>query len=204
MLAGCGKTVLSATVLDHLAEGNDNLILSFFFDFSDTAKQTIDGMLQSLAFQLDQGRTSSAGLLDALFQTHHQHGRNQPGTKALSDVLFEMLVVQKKVSIVLDALDESTTRNELLLWIKVIVSRPELGHVQLICTSRPEAEFLRDIPLLIGKGNCLALDKQAVNADIRSYVTAQLSQRHDFREKRLSQDLLELVQRKVGDGADGM
>uniref|UniRef100_A0A8H7N336 Nephrocystin 3-like N-terminal domain-containing protein n=1 Tax=Bionectria ochroleuca TaxID=29856 RepID=A0A8H7N336_BIOOC len=32
-LAGCGKTVLSATVLDHLMEGNYGLILSFFFDF---------------------------------------------------------------------------------------------------------------------------------------------------------------------------
>ncbi|MBE3044636.1 hypothetical protein IMZ48_19160 [Candidatus Bathyarchaeota archaeon] len=52
--------------------------------------------------------------------------------------------------------------------IKDVVSRPELHHVQLICTGRPEAEFLRDIP----DENHLALYKQAVNTDIRSYVTA--------------------------------
>ena len=84
------------------------------------------------------------------------------------------------------------------------MSRPELGHVQLICTGRPEAEFLRDIPPLIGEGNSLELNKQAVNADIRSYVAAQLSQRREFRDKPLSQDLLELIQSKVGDGAGGM
>ena len=126
-LAGCGKTVLSATVLDYLAKGNDCLILGFFFDFSDRTKQTVDGMLRSLALQLYPRRAGSAGLLDASFQAH-QDGRDQPATKALSDVLFKMLAVQK-VSIVLDALDKSITRGELLLWMKDIVSRPELGHV---------------------------------------------------------------------------
>ncbi|EAQ93238.1 hypothetical protein CHGG_01473 [Chaetomium globosum CBS 148.51] len=202
-LAGCGKTVLSATVLDHLAKGNDRRILSFFFDFSDTAKQTVDAMLRSLAFQLYRGRARSAGVLDASFQAH-QDGRNQLATKTLSDALFKMLAVQKKVSIVLDALDESRTRADLLLWIRDVVSRPELGHVQLFCTGRPEAEFLRDIPSLIGEGNSLELNKQAVNADIRSYVAAQLSQRREFRDKPLSQDLLLLIQSRVGDGANGM
>ncbi|EAQ86879.1 hypothetical protein CHGG_08132 [Chaetomium globosum CBS 148.51] len=192
-LAGCGKTVLSATVLDHLVKGNDRRILSFFFDFSDTAKQTVDAMLRSLAFQLYRGRARSAGVLNASFQAH-QDGRNQLATKTLSDVLFKMLAVQKKVSIVLDALDESRTRADLLLWIKDVVSRPELGHVQLICTGRPEAEFLRDIPSLIGEGNSLEFNKQAVNADIQSYVAAQLSQRREFRDKPLSQDLLLLIQ----------
>ncbi|EXU98137.1 ankyrin repeat protein, partial [Metarhizium robertsii] len=201
-LAGCGKTVLSATVLDHLTEGNDRPILSFFFDFSDTTKQTLDAMLRSLAFQLYQGRTGFAGLLEASFQAH-QDGRDQPATKTLEEVVCKMLAVQKRY-IVLDALDESTTRGELLLWMKDVISRPELGDVQLICTGRPEPEFIRNIPSLIGEENCLALDKESVNADIRSYVAAQLLQRPDFRDKRLSQDLLERIQSKVGNGADGM
>ncbi|KAK4220400.1 vegetative incompatibility protein HET-E-1, partial [Podospora fimiseda] len=158
-LAGCGKTILSTTVLDHLARRDDRLILSFFFDFSDTIKRTLDGMLRSLAFQLYQGGPGSAGLLDASFQVHRD-GRDQPGTKTLEDIVCKMLVVQKKVFIVLDALDESTTRGELLLWMKHVVP---LDGVQLICTSRPEPEFVRKIPSLISEGNCLALDKESVN-----------------------------------------
>jgi hypothetical protein len=199
--AGCGKTVLSTTVLDHLTADIDRLIISFFFDFSDTTKQTVDGMLRSLAFQLYQRAGSS--VLDASFQAH-QDGHQQPATKTLEDIVSKMLAIQKKFFIVLDALDESTARRDLLSWIKDITSRTELCHVQLICTSRPEADFLREIPTTIGEDNHMRLDKQAVDADIRSYVAAQLAHRRDFQDKGLSQDLLEQIRNKVGGGADGM
>ncbi|KAM3429668.1 hypothetical protein MY4824_008120 [Beauveria thailandica] len=202
-LAGCGKTVLSATVLDHLGKGSNRLVLSFFFDFSDGTKQTVDGMLRSLSFQLYQSGLASAGLLDASFQAHH-NGRDQPATSTLEDVVLKMLAIHKKGYIVLDALDESTSWGEVLQWMENVVSRPELGNVQLLCTSRPESEFSRRIPRLFRNKNCLPLDKQAVDADIRSWVTAQLSQRPDFLEKPLSHHLLERIRREVGDRADGM
>ncbi|KAL4970913.1 ankyrin repeat-containing domain protein [Aspergillus stella-maris] len=202
-LAGCGKTILSATVLDYLAKGKDSLVLSFFFDFGDTTKQTLNGMLRSLAFQIYQSGVDSAVNLDMLFHAH-QTGSSQPATKALLDIVHKMLAVQSKIYIVLDALDESTTRDDIIIWIKDVVSQPDLVHVQLLCTSRPESEFLRHIPSLVREQNCLPLDTQAVDSDIRSWVTAQLSQRHDFTEKSLSQDLVKEIQKKVGDGADGM
>ncbi|KAI6785924.1 uncharacterized protein J7T54_006263 [Emericellopsis cladophorae] len=201
-LAGCGKTVLSATVLDELAAGKDRLLVSFFFDFGDTTKQSVDGMLRSIAFQLYQLGAGSS-VLDFSFQAH-QGGSQQPASKTLEDIVMKMLTVQKKVSVILDALDESTTRSEVLSWMEAITSRPELAHVQLLCTSRPELEFQRNFPELIGEESCLILDRHAVDRDIRSYVTAQLAHRRDFREKRLPQDLLERIQSKVGDGADGM
>ncbi|KAK2604011.1 hypothetical protein QQS21_003847 [Conoideocrella luteorostrata] len=200
-LAGYGKTVLSATILDYISKDNNSLILSFFFDFSDRTKQTLDGLLRSLAYQIYQG--GSTGLLDAMFQAN-QNSRDEPNTKTLEDIVRKMLTIQKKGTIILDALDEATTRHELLSWIKDFVSRPELSHIQLIYTGRPETEFLREIPLLIGQENCLALNKESINADIQSYVAAQLLQRPDFQNKPLSQELLNKIRRKVGGGADGM
>ncbi|KAM9873447.1 hypothetical protein VDGL01_12473 [Verticillium dahliae] len=50
-LAGCGKTVLSTTVLDNL-KMDIHITIAFFFDFNDTKKQTLDGLLRSLAIQL--------------------------------------------------------------------------------------------------------------------------------------------------------
>lgn len=198
-LAGCGKTVLSATVLDHLITGNDRLVLFFLFDFSDTTKQTLNDMLRSFAFQLYLSGAVSAGHLDESFQAH-QDGRDQPTTKTLEEVVIKMLAAQKNCYIVLDALDESTTRDELLLWVEDAVTRSELSDIRLFCTSRPEPVFLRSIPLLIGEENCLLSDKESVNADIRSYVAAQLSQWR----KPLTQDLLERIRSRVGAGADGM
>ncbi|KAL4888052.1 Pfs, NACHT and ankyrin domain protein [Aspergillus ambiguus] len=199
-LAGCGKTVLSTTVLDYLAKADNGLVLSFFFDFSDTTKQTLDGMLRSLTFQLYQSGVGSAIHLDESFRAHRD-GNDQPATTLLSAITFKMLNIQRRVTIVLDALDESNPRLDILKWIENVA---ELTHVWLLYTSRPESDLLRRIPPLIGNSNCLALDKKSINSDIRSWVTAQLSQRNDFTEKPLAQDLLQEIQRKVGDGADGM
>jgi hypothetical protein len=190
-------------VLDYLAKGSGYLILSFFFDFSDKIKKTVDGILRSLVFQLYQGGTDSARVLDALFQAY-QDGRDQPSIKALSDALFTILAAQEQVVIVLDALDESMSREELLRWIKDTVSRQGLSHVQLICTSRPESEFQCKMPSFIGEENSLALDKQSINTNIRSYITVQLSERRDFQDKRLSSEIRDEIQMKVGDRADGM
>jgi hypothetical protein len=60
------------------------------------------------------------------------------------------------------------------------------------------------MPSLMGAENSLALDKQSVNADIRSYVAVQLSERCDFQDKRLSPEIRDEIQRKVGDRADSI
>lgn len=200
-LPGYGKTVLSATLLDHL-EAGDSIVLSFFFDFNDARKQSKEGMQRSLAFQL-YSRGLQPTMLEDLFQAH-QAGQSQPTIVALSDVLIKMIAGQKKVTIVLDALDESTTRDEVIHWIEIVASSTDLSHVQLLCTSRPETEFIRAIPPLIGEQNCLSLDKQAINADIRAFVIAELQQRPRLVDKNLSQGIFERICDKVGDRADGM
>lgn len=151
--AGCGKTVLSTTVLDHFANAKEQseILLRFYFDFSDTTKQTVDGMLRSLVFQVFQSSTTSASHLIALFH-RCQKGSQQPSTRALSEVLSKMIEGNERVFVILDALDESSSRREVLSWIKHITS-DSMPQVQLLCTGRPEADLLREIPLLIGEAN---------------------------------------------------
>ncbi|KAK2041418.1 ankyrin [Colletotrichum somersetense] len=202
-LAGCGKTVLSTTVLDHLASNRDRWVLSFFFDISDTRKQNLDCMLRSLVFQLYQSTATGTTRLDDLFR-NHENGRHQPATKAMADVLCEMLATSTGVCIALDALDESTSRLELLQWMEDIVAKPDLAYAQLLCTARPEPEFLVRLDHMTGKESWISLDRMAVNTDIREYVAGQLSARWEFQQKNLSQDLIEQIMTKVGGGADGM
>lgn len=202
-LPGCGKTVLSTRILDHLMNIDDHITLDFFFDFSDTMKQTVDGMLRSLIFQLYKLGIDSSKELDGLFQSHRD-GRDQPATKTLLGCLRTMMRVPRKIFLVLDALDESTTRVELLKWIKDVISTHELDHVRLIATGRPEAEFQREIPLLIGKDNCLLLDKDAINTDIRSYVMARLEQSPEFAKWASFPSVLEQIRNEIGSKPDGM
>ncbi|KAG8674314.1 hypothetical protein FPOAC1_000279 [Fusarium poae] len=185
--AGCGKTVLSTTILDHLTKTYGGLLLRFYFDFSDGRKQTMDCMLRSLAFQMYELGAGCRKHLD------NHNRRDQPSTKALSEIVRKMLTQTKDVCILLDALDESTTRSELLQWIKDTSSDPELYHVRLLYTSRPEPDLNQGIPAIIGRESCFPIDKQALSEDIRSFVTWQLIEREEFKTRELSEDLVELI-----------
>ncbi|KAI3572137.1 hypothetical protein IWW34DRAFT_824444 [Fusarium oxysporum f. sp. albedinis] len=187
-LAGCGKTILSTTILDHLLQINTHTTLAFFFDFNDPRKQKLEDLLRSLAIQIYHSGNEATRRLDSLF-TSHDDGRGQPDTNALSACVDTMIQTSGKVFIIIDALDECTAREDLLQWLKHLASR----KAQLIVTGRPEADFQREIPRLFDERNRVLLDKKAVNADIHSYVNATLEQKPDFVDKKLSQD-----------GADGM
>ncbi|KAH8848034.1 hypothetical protein MCOR27_007930 [Pyricularia oryzae] len=203
-LVGCGKTVLCAAVLEQLAKLDDCLVLNFFFDFADTEKQTYDSMLRVLLFQLylDSPDPESRGYLDKLFQSN-RNGQAQPSGHDLWECLKSMLAIQKKVYVVLDALDESETRGDLATWINNVVHEPGLQQLHLIFTSRPESDF-DCIPSMIGMDNCIELDKDAVNADIRAYVLSRLQNDRDFKSKNLPADLVEDICNRIGSGADGM
>ncbi|EXK80973.1 hypothetical protein FOQG_14583 [Fusarium oxysporum f. sp. raphani 54005] len=198
-LAGCGKTILSTTILDHLLQIDTHTTLAFFFDFSDPRKQKLEDLLRSLAVQLYHTGNKAARRLDSLF-TSHDDGRRQPDTNALSACVDTMIQTAGKVSIIIDALDECTTREELLQWLKHLTSR----KAQTIVTGRPEVEFQSAIPRSFGKRNCVQIDKYVVNGDIRSYVEAMLEQKPDFVDKKLSPDILEEIRDKIGNGAEGM
>ncbi|KAL8371295.1 hypothetical protein RB595_001230 [Gaeumannomyces hyphopodioides] len=201
-LAGCGKTVLSTAVLDYLGELGGDAVLSFFFDFQDATKQTLHGMLRALAFQLHQRGIGSTEL-DTLFRSH-KDGEEQPTTKTLREAVRKLLGIQKGVFIVIDALDECTTRTELLSWIDETTSATEMRHIQLICAGRPEDEFVREIPISIGEQNCLRLDKNKINADIRSYVVERLDKSPEFAKWALHPTVLDNIRETIGKKSDGM
>jgi hypothetical protein len=198
-LAGCGKTILSTTILDHLLQTNTHTTLAFFFDFNDARKQKLEDLLRSLAVQLYHTGNEAARRLNSLF-TSHDDGRKQPDTTALSACVDTMIQTAGKIFIIIDALDECTAREELLQWLKHLASR----KAQLIVTGRPEVEFQSAIPRWFNKHNCVLLDKHAINADIRSYVEATLKQKADFVDKKLSPSILEEMRDKIGNRADGM
>lgn len=202
-IPGCGKTVLSSTVLDHLAQMDDRTTLDFFFDFSDKAKQKPDDMCRSLAFQLYTRRVESRKELDSLL-TSHDNGRKLPTTELLFECLLKMMQISGKVCIIIDALDECATRNDLIARVKTLTSSPELAQVQVITTSRPDEEFVRDLRPCLGEHSCISIDRESVNADIRSYIGARLGKSKEFSKWTSMPSVLQKIQDEVGGKADGM
>lgn len=104
----------------------------------------------------------------------------------------------------IDALDESSKREEVLQWLRGVADCRELRHVRLFCTSRPEAEFVDMIPRFIERRNCLKIDEKAVDTDISAFVNAEFQQREELSRKNLSLEIIERIQVEVDVKAKGM
>lgn len=204
-LAGCGKTVLTSTILDHLhdAQPDSCVCLNFFFDFRDKDKQYLDSLLRSLAFQLYSQCADARKDLDTLF-TLCDDGQKQPATVSLSRTVHGMMHYPKKLRIILDALDECLTRGELLNWMKALAD-PDLTHVHVVATSRREEELESSLSGWIQNENRIPIDRYSVNEDIRSYVKARLQKSEDFQRRWASKpSVLEEIESAIGEKADGM
>ncbi|GAB1317179.1 NACHT domain-containing protein [Madurella fahalii] len=203
-LAGCGKTVLTSAILDHLqdTQRDSSIRLVFFFDFNNKRKQYLDDLLRSFALQLYAQAVDSQQELDSLFASHRD-GRDQPTTESLSKAVHAMMQHPPKLEIVLDALDECTTRSGLLKWLEIL-SSSELKNIRLIVTSRREDELESGLQW-IGKDNMIDMDRNLVNEDIRSYVQARLQSSTEFRKRWASRpDVLEEIESVIGEKSDGM
>ncbi|KAF5579666.1 hypothetical protein FPCIR_10972 [Fusarium pseudocircinatum] len=199
-LAGCGKTVLSSQILDDLSAMDGIITLVHYFDFNNVEKQSLDGLLRSLAFQLYQhgGQDASAKLYE--FFKSCRDGSGDPDASQLESCIKSMLSTIDRVFILIDALDECKSRDSLLSWI----GRFTVENVQFLLTARPEGDIRPQIIHFFGEENCLSLDKTAVNGDIKSYVLSVLDTNPRFTEKALSEELRTDICNKVGGGADGM
>jgi ABC-type dipeptide/oligopeptide/nickel transport system ATPase component len=212
-LTGCGKTILSSTVIDHLMNTQEHQhgkvdILAYFFDFNDKRKRNVENLLRSLVFQLYTLNPSTA--VGAYLTDVHQQS-TKANTSASSVDFKEILVSminmssQKRIFIILDALDECDERDELVGWLQALLNTTEQSTCHMLVTSRPEAVFLESLPLLFGLDMCMEIDRAAVDVDIMAYVHARLATNPKLRNlTKCSQDLQEQARRRIGGQAQGM
>ncbi|KAG9762871.1 Pfs, NACHT and ankyrin domain protein, partial [Aureobasidium melanogenum] len=170
-MPGCGKTVLSSTIIEDLKLDRTagTAIVYFFFSFSDESKQKLDYMLRSLIFQLAEWHRSSKEHLMQLFKGS-RNGCEQPRTTALIKVLSQMLSELQDVTVVLDALDEAVEKPDLMRWI----TSPCNANCKFILTSRPERDIEESLVSWLGSHETITLEDEAVDADIKAYIYYRL------------------------------
>lgn len=168
-VAGCGKTVISSTIIEslYLQEPKANLAY-FYFDFNDVQKQTVEGCLRSLLRHL------SARELPATVEALHkqaQERNTQPGLDALMDVLKAVLQQAGRTFLVFDALDEC--KEVKLLMEKIAeIKRWELPGVCILATSRREPDIVETMDILLPQSICL--ETALVDEDIKTFVKQSL------------------------------
>ena len=201
---GCGKTILSSTILQHVLDlyhaKPNSAVLFFYFDFNDTEKQQHEKMLRSLICQLSMccAHLSLQNLYSSCLM-----GKRQPTGEALSNILRQMMTSLGDIYIIIDALDECVERDELLTDLEEIVSWKD-ANLHVLTTSRTEKDIEEVLTPLSNTRIQIDIQSAQTNVDMRTYIYDRLQA--DRKLKRWKKDLK--VQQEIQDTlmskADGM
>lgn len=208
--AGCGKTVLSSSIIETLLESRTasidstrhSTVLYFYFDFNDVNKQSLDAALRSLIHQLYTLNKVSRQGLDAMFSTHND-GRKSLSTESMLNVFLNMILASQEVYIILDALDECDSRVDLLRWLKGFMQTlPDHGH--MLVTSRYEADITSALESDNAVSKVIALHSGRIYEDIRAYVHYSIREDDRFKRWRDRVDVQKEIEKCLTEKADGM
>jgi hypothetical protein len=148
--------LISSAIIEDIKNMRDAmsaLIAYYYFDFKDTSKRHLRGLLTSLLFQLGDDCGRCRDVLLHLYTKCHD-GSEQPSDAALAGCLKEMLKLpgQLPIFIIIDALDEcpNTTgtpsaREEMLDFVEDLV-RSTHSNLFICFTSHHE----QDIQAVLG------------------------------------------------------
>jgi hypothetical protein len=176
-IPGCGKTILSSIVIDHLLQhchDDASMVTAYFyFDFNDAQKQNPELMLRSLLSQLLQRSSTIAKSIDALFLSC-DNGKRQLSLHALLEVIPQVMREFTHVYLVLDALDKCTQRPELIIVLQT-VTRWKLENMHLLMTSRKEQDIKTSLESFVKEEDTICLQRDVVDKDVQRYVQQRLS-----------------------------
>ena len=177
-IPGCGKTILSATIIENLLQhcGDDISMVTayFYFDFKDAQKRDADSAVRSLLSQLLLRAVMIPKSIDELFASYEGTGRVPP-LHALLEVIRLLLPDLGQVYIVLDALDESKYRPDLMETIETMTGW-QLQNLHLLMTSRKERDIEEVLEKIVIEDDSISLQRKEVDNDIQHYIQHRLSE----------------------------
>ncbi|CEO59716.1 hypothetical protein PMG11_04381 [Penicillium brasilianum] len=203
-LPGCGKTLLSARLIEYLNQHISPrcVVLDFFFDFTDPKKQTFDSLVRALVAQLYTRCEDSRKELDRLFASC-EDGCRQPACEILSTTFMQMLGYIGSIQIIIDALDECKTRTELLPWMENLTRAGHTG-LQLLATSRKEADIESHLRGWLDPRDVVPVQTNSVNHDIRAYIHHHLQYHPHFERWHRNQGVRDEIETQLMEKADGI
>jgi nucleoside phosphorylase len=207
-IPGCGKTILSSTIIENLENTSPpRPVIYFYFDFKDTSKQTLESMVRSLISQLSSKSEQTWQSLVSLHSSYDS-GRREPLFESLSKVLLQMIEQVEEVWIILDALDECSTRRGpskegLLSWIEELLGSKK-RNVHLLVTSRPEQDIESRVKEFARKEDMIPIQSSEVTNDIRVYIHTKLREDERFGRWRKEPHVQEKIEIQLVEKANGM
>lgn len=171
-----------------------------YFDFRDLSKQTANGLMASLLFQMAQRSPPCRALLREFWSSSNRNIR--PDAEELIRALERMLRACGTVFVIIDALDEcpETERVDLFPLLKKLAGLGAGMH--LLVTSRLEHDIQHQLPRLELSTHAIHLHKAYEHSrTLRSYISTQLGLYHydDW-----SEDVKDKARQTLMEGSNGM
>jgi hypothetical protein len=191
-----------------LREAGLGLTAFYYFDFRNTAKQDVRGLVSSLLVQLCARSNPCYEILSRLYSAY-DNGSRLPDGQALFNCLKDMLSLpeQPAIYLIVDALDECPNtsgvvppRERVLNLIEDLVEL-DLENLRICVTSRPEADIL-DALLPLASHTVSLHDEDGQKQDINNYITSVVQSDRKMRKWRAEDKTL--VVDTLSQRADGM
>jgi len=221
-VAGCGKTVLNSSVVcalqNELMErpSSRSAVIYFYFDFRDQQKIKASDMIASLIRQLCSMNQESADIINVLYTSKCEEGTTRPTIEQLKSTFQEMLSKFEKVFLVIDALDESSERLQLMETLAEI-SGWQAASLNVLITSRREGGINDTLEDVIQNDEArIPIREENTNEDIDTWMQEQLQaplgklykkfkKWHDPQDpKKTPKRIMEEITEKLKQQASGM
>ena len=205
-IPGCGKTILTSTIIQSVLQYCDRdpgkVVAYFYFDFNDPQKRVPELMVKSLITQLSQQCTRIPTTLETLFSSC-ENGQRQPSLDALLQALQQTIQEFPRSFIILDALDESTDRAELMEILETMAGW-KLESLHIMVTSRKERDLESSLECLAEEHNTICLQSKVVDKDISTYVHHRLYDDKKLRKWYNNVEIRQEIEAALMEGAHGM
>ncbi|KIJ33579.1 hypothetical protein M422DRAFT_264520 [Sphaerobolus stellatus SS14] len=210
--SGSGKSVLCSAIIDDIKDfcgslsGVSAMLAYFYCDFRDVQKQGLYGLVSSLLYQLSAQSESCYNILCSKYESESCRGQHKPTETMLIQYLKDMLALQIRTYLVIDAIDEcpnsglhSQRESVLKLFDKLIGSH--YSNVHICITSRPEIDIMNTLAPLVSQHMTLHSECGQMDA-ISLYVQSVFNSDVKFQTWRRRDK--ELAITKLAEQANGM
>jgi ankyrin repeat protein len=205
-IPGCGKTILSSSIIAELLKSREEdigkAVVYFYFDFADPQKRDCDIMIQSLISQLSHQCVRASSALEKLFSSCGD-GIRSPSTDAAIHSLREIILEFPETYIILDALDECANRKELMNIIQTMNSWM-IDSMHIMVTSRKERDIENALGQFIYKHQVTSLQRELVDLDIHNYIHERLLHDKDLEKWSKDEKIRKDIEITLMKGAQGM
>lgn len=171
-IPGAGKTILASFLIEQCQQYCSSIdrveeisCIYYYCSYRNDQDEST-ALLRWLISQLSSITDTLPKSIQNLYRSNQQ-----PTSNNLKFALGQLLITMETVYLVIDGVDESRPRADLLLLLEDLVTETRFGKIQLLATSR---RYLDIESALSRVSSPISMDNEEVDNDIRTFVTAQL------------------------------